>query len=134
MKKIAFLLILFFVMSACTEVKQVHTSTFPGNFAHTVYFWLENPDSKEDRAAFEKSLINFINASEFVVSKHIGRPAATAHRDVVDGSYTYSLLLTFNNKEDQDKYQDEAVHKQFIKESSHLWNKVTVYDSENILE
>ena len=92
-----------------------------------------DPDSADDRKAFEASLTKFLDASEFIVTKHVGTPAATAHRDVVDGSYTYSLLLTFKNKADQDAYQDEAVHKTFIEESAHLWTKVLVYDSENIL-
>lgn len=109
------------------------TELVPGNFAHTVYFWLENPESTNDRKAFETSLTKFLDASEFIVTKHVGTPAATTHREVVDGSYTYSLLLTFKNKADQDAYQDEAVHTTFIEESAHLWTKVVVYDSENIL-
>ena len=103
-----------------------------GNFAHTVFFWLKNPDNNIDRKAFEASLTRFINNSGFIKTKHIGVPAKT-DRGVIDNSYTYSLLLTFNSKEDQDKYQDEPNHKKFIEESSSLWTKVVVYDSENIL-
>ncbi len=51
------------------------------------------------------------------------------NRNVVDN--TYSLLLTFASKTDQDKYQEEPNHKKFIAESSKLWAKVIVYDSEN---
>ncbi|WP_406683733.1 Dabb family protein [Seonamhaeicola sp. MEBiC1930] len=104
-----------------------------GNFAHTVFFWLKNPDNKEDRAAFEKSLKYFINNSKYIKTKHIGTPAAT-NREVIDNSYTYSLLLTFETKEDHDAYQDEPNHKQFLDESMNLWSKVIVYDSENTLE
>ena len=123
--------ILLLVVSCAPKSK---TNGAPGNFSHTVYFVLANPDSDEDRKAFEASLTKFLDASEFIVTKHIGTPAATAHREVVDGSYTYSLLLTFKNKADQDAYQEEAVHKTFIEESAHLWTKVLVYDSENILK
>ncbi|GGG12734.1 hypothetical protein GCM10011344_11810 [Dokdonia pacifica] len=104
-----------------------------GDFAHTVYFWLHRPDNPDDRKAFEASLTSFINQSPYITTKHIGVPAAT-NRDVIDNSYTYSLLLTFKDKAAQDQYQDEPAHKQFIAESSHLWSKVLVYDSEDILE
>ena len=33
---------------------------FDSNFAHTVYFWLANPDQQEDRTAFETSLRKFL--------------------------------------------------------------------------
>ncbi len=104
-----------------------------GKFAHSVFFWLKQPKNKADRAAFEKSLTNFINQSVFIKTKHIGIPADT-NREVIDSSYSYSLLLTFENKQDHDSYQEEPNHKQFIKESSHLWEKVMVYDSKNILD
>ena len=114
--------------------KEKSISNQLGNFAHTVYFWLNNPDNMVERDAFEASLKNFLNSSIYIQTKHVGVPAKTGHRDVVDDGYTYSLLLTFENQAAQDKYQDEAVHKQFIEESSHLWSKVVVYDSENILD
>ncbi|GAB1309191.1 hypothetical protein KH5_18740 [Urechidicola sp. KH5] len=103
-----------------------------GSFAHVVYFWLKNPDDANDRKAFEASLTNFINNSEFIRTKHLGIPAAT-DRGVIDNSYTYCLLLTFDNKEMQDKYQVEEGHLKFIDESQDLWEKVIVYDSENFL-
>ncbi|UOB19281.1 Dabb family protein [Abyssalbus ytuae] len=130
MKKLFFILTLLILatMSSCNNKQQV----IKGNFIHSVYFWLKNPDSETDRIAFETSLKKFINSSEFIIQKHIGSPATT-NRQVIDNSYTYSLILTFENKEMQDKYQEENVHKIFIKESEHLWEKVLVYDSENSL-
>lgn len=104
-----------------------------GAFAHIVFFWLKNPDNQTEREAFENSLTNFINQSEFIKTKHIGKPAST-NRDVIDNSYTYCLSLTFENKDLQDKYQEERKHKKFIEESSHLWKKVIVYDSVNFLD
>lgn len=132
MKKNILLLSLIFLTS-CMD-KQTSTIKEPGNFAHTVFFWLNNPDNMVERDAFEESLIKFLDNSAYVQTRHIGVPAKTGHRDVVDDSYTYSLLLTFKDQAAQDKYQDEAVHKQFIKESSNLWNNVVVFDSENILD
>lgn len=104
---------------------------FDANFAHTVYFWLVNPDNQEDRTAFETSLKKFLDTSAFAKTNFIGTPPR-ASRDVVDGSFTYSLIVTFESADAQQKYQDEAPHKLFIEESSHLWTKVIVYDSTSI--
>ncbi|MDT0643928.1 Dabb family protein [Zunongwangia sp. F363] len=101
---------------------------FDKNFSHVVYFWLKNPDSTEDRQAFESSLKKFLNNSKYAGTKFIGVPAETP-RDVVDNSYTYSLILTFPSKEIQNKYQKEAAHLTFIEESEDLWKRVQVYDS-----
>ncbi len=103
-----------------------------GNFAHIVFFWLKNADSLKDRETFEASLKRFINTSSFIQTKHVGTPANT-HRPVIDSSYTYCLSLTFANKSDQDQYQEEPGHHLFIEECAELWEKVIVYDSENIL-
>ena len=110
---------------------QENMTEFDKNFVHTVFFWLHNPDNQEDRTAFETSLKKFLNASLYANTHFIGEPANTP-RDVVDSSYTYSLVLTFPSREVQDKYQKEDAHLVFIEESSHLWDKVVVYDSVGI--
>lgn len=98
------------------------------NFTHVVYFWLENPDHPDDREDFENSLKKFLSKSEYAQTNFIGIPAKTP-REVVDNSYTYSLILSFSSKEEQEKYQKEPAHLKFIEESEHLWKKVLVYDS-----
>ena len=103
-----------------------------GKFVHTVFFWLHHPESRKDRDDFEKSLIKFLNSSEYISTKHIGTPAST-NRQVIDNTYTYCLMVTFESKGLHDKYQEEQVHKTFIAETEHLWKKVLIYDSENIL-
>jgi len=132
MKKIILIFSVFILMSCSNNVNHKE-NLLPGNFAHTVYFWLKNPTNESDRMAFEASLKGFIDKSPYIKTKHVGVPAKT-DRDVIDNSYTYSLLLTFANKDDQDLYQDEPNHKKFIEESSKLWTKVIVYDSENIYD
>ncbi|MEO6130780.1 MAG: Dabb family protein [Saprospiraceae bacterium] len=103
-----------------------------GDFYHVVYFWLKNPSSTEDRKKFENSLTNLLNVSKHLMTKHLGIPAST-DRPVIDHSYTYSLVLSFRDKAEHDAYQIEDAHKVFISECEHLWQKVVVYDSENIL-
>lgn len=130
MKQITTILFFSIALTAYSQTKQ-EMKTFDSNFAHTVYFWLENPDSKEDRKAFETSLKKFLDNSAYAKTKFIGKPPK-ASRDVVDGSFTYSLIVTFDSAEAQQNYQDEAPHKLFVEESSSLWTKVIVYDSVGI--
>lgn len=94
---------------------------------HHVFFWLKNPGSPADRAkliAGVKSLAKI----EQVRQIHVGVPASTEKRDVVDNSYDVSELLYFDNTADQKIYQDHPLHQKFIQEHSMLWDKVVVYD------
>ena len=126
------LLIIFSILTGTATVNaQDQTGDFDKNFTHVVYFYLNNPDDPKDRTAFETSLKKLMTNSLYAKTKFIGIPAETP-RDVVDNTYTYSLILTFPSKEMQDKYQDEPAHLLFIEESAHLWNKVIVYDSVGI--
>ncbi len=120
--------LLIALFSSCESKTTKSDLEFDSNFAHVVYFWLNNPDSDEDRAAFEDALKRFLNTSAYAKTKFIATPANTP-REVVDNSWTYSIILTFPSKEIQDKYQNEPVHLKFIEEASHLWERVQVYDA-----
>jgi len=99
------------------------------SFIHIVLFWLKKPTNSVDRKTFEQNMNRFLDTSKYAKNKHFGVPAKT-DRPVVDSSYTYCLKVTFDNLEDHDNYQVEAPHKLFISESSKLWGKVLIYDSE----
>lgn len=105
---------------------RAHDTT--GRFYHVVYFWLKEPDNEAKNVRFLKSLNSFLDEVEVIQTKHVGTPAGT-DREVIDSSYTFSLVATFKNKQDQDIYQEHASHKRFISESQGLWSKVQVYDS-----
>ncbi len=94
---------------------------------HHVYFWLKNPDSKED---LEKLLegLDGLSKVEEIKTFHIGKPAAT-RREVIDSSYAVSWFTMFESAKDQDIYQVHPIHLDFVKNYSHLWSKVIVYDS-----
>ncbi len=124
--------LIFSVNAIAQENGEQQTIIESGGFLHTVFFWLENPESKEDRNAFENHLNMFIDNSKYVKSKFIGT-VAPSEREVVDSSYTYALIVSFANKEEQDKYQTEPVHLKFVEDAQHLWKKVVVYDSFNTL-
>lgn len=95
---------------------------------HHVYFWLKNPNNESDRKAFEAG-IEKLRTVENISQSHFGVPAGTENRDVVDHSYSYSLMVIFNSQADQDAYQIDPIHKKFVEECAHLWDKVIVYDS-----
>lgn len=95
---------------------------------HHVFFWLKNPKNQQDRTQFEKA-IEKLTSIEVIRKSHLGVPAPTEEREVVDHSYTYSLMLIFNSKEDQDIYQIHQKHQDFVDNNQQLWEKVVVYDS-----
>jgi Stress responsive A/B Barrel Domain len=99
-------------------------------FVHHVYFWLKKPVTRESRLKFENGLKKLVTI-ETIIGKHLGTPAPT-DRGVIDSTYSYSLLLTFKNKEDQDIYQTHPTHLKFIDECEELWERVLVYDSVKI--
>ena len=98
-----------------------------GMFIHHVYFWLKNPESKEDKAKLIEGLKK-LSKVKTIKNFHIGQPAAT-NREVIDRSYSISWCLFFDHAADQDSYQSDPVHLKFVEECSSLWNKVIVYDS-----
>ena len=59
---------------------------------------------------------------------YIGEPASTLKRDVVVTDYQVTEMMFFNNTQDQDIYQVHPIHKAFVENYSHLWEKVVVYD------
>ena len=80
------------------------------------------------RKTFLKNARTYLKKVEVVVTSYIGVPANTP-REIVDNSYTFSLVVTFKNKEDQDIYQTHPAHVKFVEDTSDLWNKVQIYDS-----
>ncbi len=127
MKKQVCILVITLLLLSCGQ-KQNDLKTFDPAFVHTVYFWLKDPESIQDRAAIEVSLKKFIQNSKYAKTKFVGTPPK-ATRDVVDDSFTYALVLTFSSAEEQENYQNEEAHLIFIEESQDLWDKVLVYDS-----
>ena len=95
---------------------------------HHVFFWLKNPDSKEDLAKLLAGL-RTLAGIDAVRGIHIGVPADTEQRGVVDGSYSASELLFFDDVAGQNAYQVHPIHTQFVADCEHLWERVVVYDA-----
>ena len=97
-------------------------------FIHHVFFWL-NENSESNQQQLIEGLKKLSSAST-IKQFHIGIPANT-NREVIENSYSVSWMLLFDNAADQDSYQVDPIHLNFVKECSHLWNRVVVYDSIN---
>ena len=98
-----------------------------GGFFHMVFFWLVN-DTQEVKQKFLMELTQFVDQVDEIKKVHVGPPADT-DRDVIDNTYSYSMVITFDSKKEHDIYQEHPAHKKFIENASSLWDKVLVYDS-----
>ncbi len=109
-----------------TKAAQIN-KVMPKSYIHQVYFWLKEPNSTDARTKMGKGL-DMMDSIPQISQSYTGTPP-DAERDVVDGSFTYSYLVIFENKEDHDIYQKHKTHLKFIEDCSDLWEKVRVYDS-----
>ena len=98
---------------------------------HHVFFWLKNPSSLADRDRIVEGL-KTLRKIESIKELRIGIVASTEKRDVVDNSWAVSELMFFENIAGQAIYQDHPIHQKFIKDCSHLWDKVIVYDAMDV--
>ena len=96
--------------------------------AHHVFFWLKNPGSTADRDKLIAGL-NSLKKIETIRQIHIGIPADTEKRPVVDNSFSVSELMFFDDVAGQNVYQEHPIHKKFVEDCSSLWEKVIVYDA-----
>jgi hypothetical protein len=97
-------------------------------FIHHVFFWLKENNESNQQQLIEG--LKKLSSASIIKQYHIGIPANT-NRDVIENSYSVSWMILFDNAADQDSYQVDPVHLNFVKECSHLWNRVVVYDSIN---
>ena len=95
---------------------------------HHALFWLKNPDSTQDRERLIAGL-KTLRGVPVIRELHIGLPASTEKRDVVDASYDVSEVMRFDSIADQKAYQDHPIHQAFVAECGHLWERVVVYDA-----
>ena len=95
---------------------------------HHVFFWLKNPASAADREQLIAG-VKALATIETVKALHVGVVASTEKREVVDNSWDVSELMFFADLDGQAVYQDHPLHQEFIKNYSHLWDKVVVFDA-----
>lgn len=95
--------------------------------SHHVLFWLKADTTEEQKAAFRKSL-ETLEKVETVKTFHVGVPS-TIERAVVDTSYTFSLVIFFEDMAGHDVYQVHPLHKAFLEEFRGFFERVVIYDS-----
>jgi hypothetical protein len=95
---------------------------------HHVFFWLKNPESMADRDKLVEGL-KTLAGIPVIRELQVGLLASTEKREVVDTSWQVSELMFFDNVADQAVYQEHPIHLEFVKNYSHLWVKVVVYDA-----
>ncbi|WKN46202.1 Dabb family protein [Tunicatimonas pelagia] len=100
----------------------------PTRFIHNVFFWLKNPTDADEAQALKAGIRTLFSIAT-VRDAHLGKPAPT-DRAVIDNTYSYHLMLMFDNLEDQTTYQGDPIHLKFVDDCAHLWEKVQVYDSD----
>ena len=94
-------------------------------FVHTVYFWLKNPADIEIFVEGVKGLAKI----SYLRDVHVGVPVPS-DKPIVESSYHVSLLTLFNNKADQDAYQVDPIHEDFLaKYVKQYVDRVMVTDS-----
>lgn len=98
------------------------------SFIHHVFFWLKENNSGNREQLIEglKKLSSVKTIKQF----HIGVPANT-NRAVIENTYSVSWTIVFDSAAGQDSYQVDPIHLDFVNECSHLWEKVTVFDTIN---
>jgi len=95
--------------------------------AHHVLFWLKADTTEDQKKAFKKGLQS-LEKIESVTTIHVGVPAPI-ERAVVDTTYSFSLVLFFEDLAGHDVYQGHALHVAFLDEFRSLFEKVVIYDA-----
>jgi hypothetical protein len=114
-----------------TETQRIAAGTTRPPIVHHVFFWLRNPTSTEDRDQLVTGL-KTLAGIPVIKELYVGILANTEKRDVVDTSWQVSELMFFNDLQSQASYQQHSLHVDFVKNYSHLWEKVVVYDTMNL--
>ena len=118
------------IMNTLTDTRAeatTHKGEIP--FVHHVFFWLKDAKNQKDYDQLLAALKG-LGKIEFIKMAHIGSPSINDFdKPVTDASYSFSVMLVFNNKADEEKYLVHPLHKKFIDDNKTLWSKVMVYDS-----
>jgi hypothetical protein len=93
---------------------------------HCVFFWAKKAMSTKEKADFERGLKSLLDIPS-VLDGSLGLPAATS-RPTVDRSYSYALLLRFDDMAAHDAYQIDPIHNAFHERCAKYWTKTVVYD------
>jgi hypothetical protein len=95
---------------------------------HTVYFWLRPDLSEAQRAEFRRGAEELAGI-KVVENLHIGTPAATAARPIIDHSFSLAMTLVVKDVAAHDAYQTDPIHRVFVEKFKTFWTRVQIYDA-----
>ena len=94
-------------------------------FVHSVYFWLKPGITTAEEQQFLRGA-ETLTKIKTVRHGWVGKPAAT-DRPVIDRTYSYGLVVSFDDAAGHDAYQADPIHDAF-RQLHHLWTQVKIYD------
>lgn len=97
-------------------------------FVHAVYFWLKEDLGEKEKQVFVERL-NALATIESVRHCYIGQPAET-RREIIDHTYSYALVVVFDDVAAHDAYQVDPIHDQFRDTCAGFWDRIRIYDSQ----
>lgn len=118
-----------YLSTLALEPVALHTkpTSSPAMFVHAVYFWLREDLRPEERETFVAGLHSLIGLPS-VRHGYIGTPADT-DRPIIDRSYSYALVVVFDDAAGHDAYQVHPTHDRFRETCGAFWTRVQIYDS-----
>ena len=96
---------------------------------HTVYFWLKPELTAAQRAEFRRG-VESLGGIKAVEKVHVGTPAATERRPIIDHTYSVALTVLCQNVAAHDAYQVDPIHLAFVEQFKTFWTRVQIYDAE----
>ncbi len=93
---------------------------------HAAFFWLKDGVDAGGQSIFRKGL-DLLTKEGHVHERSIGQPSAT-NRDVVDSTYTFAIILKFDDLAAHDAYQVSDEHQVFADTCFDMIHRVQVYD------
>lgn len=106
----------------------LNSDIHPNTIIHIVNFWLKKDIPEKDKKAFV-GFFEELRKIETIKTLNYGVPAPTTARPVVDNSFDYTLIVTFNNLNDISVYETHPIHLKAIEKYQHFWTKVMVKDT-----
>lgn len=96
-------------------------------FVHSVYFWLRDDLTAEQRETFLQGArsLTTIRSARY---GWLGAPADT-DRPIIERSYSYALTMVFDDEAAHEEYQVDEVHDRFREQCGSFWTRVLIYDS-----
>jgi len=97
-------------------------------YSHYLLFWLK-PELTEKQVTDFAQFFEELHKLPYLKSLHYGRPANSSPRKVLDNSFSYNVVMTFDSLADLEAYGKLPKHLEIVKKYSVFWDKMMVHDS-----